>query len=199
MVRLTRLSDHDRPLPRDVPGFAEAVAAGVTPARPATAPDPSVHPTAAARQRVFVGALLGGLTGTIAVGLGLLGDDPGPSAVALVGGAATLVLVVLAALWHWVGAAALAELHRGYTTTTLVFGGYGLSVPRRYRSFGDRPPWDYSGVWRIGPVSSAVPPDPAHDPPGFYPSPTRDGELELWSGQVWLGVFRRDGPRSGGA
>ncbi len=198
MVRLTGLSDHDRPRPRDVPGFAEAVAAGIAPARPATAPQPSVRPSAAARQRVFVVALVGGLTATVVLGLGLLGDDPGPGAVALVGVAATVVLVVLAALWRWVGAAALAELHRGYTTTTLVFGGYGLSVPRRYRSFGDRPPWDYSGVWRLGPVASADPPDPAQDPPGFYPSPTRDGELELWSGRVWLGVFRRSGLRGAG-
>jgi hypothetical protein len=198
VVGLTGLSDHDRPRPRDVPGFAEAVAAGLVPDRPATAPEPTVHPSAAARQRVFVVALVGGITGTVLVGLRSLGDDPGRGAVVVAGLSATAVLVVLAALWRWVGAAALAELHRGYTTTTLVFGGYGLSVPRRYRSFGDRPPWDYSGVWRVGPVASAEAPDPAQDPPGFYPSPTRDGELELWSGRVWLGVFRPSGLRGPG-
>jgi len=190
VVRLTRLSDHERPLPRDVPGFAEAFSAGLTPARPVAPPEPSVRPTAATQQRVFVLAAVGGLTGTVLVGLLVLGDDPGGGTVLLVALAAVAVLAVLAALWGWVGRAAIAELHRGYTTTTLVFGAYGLPVLRRYRSYGDRPPWDYSGVWRVGPVASASPPDRRQDPPGFYPSPTRAGEHELWSGRVWLGVFR---------
>ncbi len=193
MVGLTRLSDHDRPLPRDVPAFAAAEAAGLVPLRPTAPPDPSVHPTAAARQRVVALAAVGGTTLVVLAGLAVLGSDPSAGRTGLVGATCLVLLVVLAGLWHWLGRAALTELQRGYTTTTLVFGSYGLPVLRRYLSYGDRPPWDYAGVWRVGPVADGEVPDPSHDPPGFYPSPTRDGQFELWSGQVWVGVFRGPG------
>lgn len=152
-----------------------------------------MHPTAAARQRVVALAAVGGTTLVVLAGLAVLGGDPSVGRTVLVGATCLVLLVVVAGLWHWLGRAALTELQRGYTTTTLVFGSYGLPVLRRYLSYGDRPPWDYVGVWRVGPVADGEVPDPSHDPPGFYPSPTRDGQFELWSGQVWVGVFRAPG------
>ena len=33
------------------------------------------------------------------------------------------------------------------------------------------------------------------DPPGMYPSPTRPGSLELWTGVTWLRHLADDPPR----
>jgi hypothetical protein len=92
-----------------------------------------------------------------------------------------------------VGARKLEELEQGYTTLTLQFGGFWLGEPRRWPGFWHRMPWDYSGVWVLDGSTGAVisEPSPDSDPPGFYPSPNRHGALELWTGVVWSGVYRK--------
>lgn len=184
------MQDYDRPLPRDVPGFARAQAAGEVPARPAERPPTSVTPTAARRQLAFAGAAMGAMVLFFVLVTVLLDDGSGLGATVAVGGTGLLMLVGIYRAWVWVGQGALTELHRGYSTVTMMYGGYGWGAQRRFRSSGHRAPWDYSGVWVLtGAVSTA--PDLRRDPPGFYPSPHREDVFELWSGQVWTGEVRR--------
>lgn len=184
------MRDYERPLPREVPGFARAQAAGETPARPAGPPEVTVTPTAARRQLVFAGVAAGCVVGFFLIVTLVLDGGSGLASAVVVGAAGLLMLVLLQQTWAWVGRGALAELHRGYSTVAMMYGGYGWGAQRRFRSSGRRPPWDYSAVWLLTSRPGA-PPDLMKDPPGFYPSPHREGEFELWSGQVWTGEFRK--------
>jgi hypothetical protein len=162
-------------LPRDVPGFT---AHNVPPTAPALLPGASAQ--VEFRRFLFksvavVVSVLLILDAAPHVGLG----SAGTSVVVLAAGLVALWLIVQ--LFAQAGERNLEELEHGYTTLTLRRPGLGRWVP-----------WDYSGVWvldgRTGGVRSA--PDPAHEPPGFYPSPNRPGALELWTGAAWAGRYR---------
>ncbi|MFN8075642.1 MAG: hypothetical protein U0Q15_09505 [Kineosporiaceae bacterium] len=181
------------PLPRDVPGYAEAVAGGATPRVPPGPPRPLPGPTARGAFHGFLGR-----AAVVVVALVLLPDVATralPPAVAglamLVGGVGGLALIVLR-LWGAVGRRCVEEFHAGYTTLPLTFGGFGWGEGRRWEGVGRRPPWDYSGLWVLDGTATRVvsAPDPAQDPPGFYPSPHRPGRQELWTGAVWSGRYR---------
>jgi len=93
----------------------------------------------------------------------------------------------------------LDEMAHGYTTWVLKSGS--LAVGRRSRAWrrsNEETTWDYSGVWVLNHTGQKVlsEPDPTVEPPGLYPSPHREGWLELWSGAQWLGIFR-DGAEMG--
>lgn len=55
-----------------------------------------------------------------------------------------------------------------------------------------RTPWDHSALWHLDGSTGRVlrPPHGGGDPPGMYPSPTRPGTLELWTGVLWQRHFR---------
>ena len=94
------------------------------------------------------------------------------------------------------GQRALDEMIHGYTTLDSNGPNYFRSSEHSWEEGG--PPWDYSGVWLLDrkfAVRSL--PNPQIDPPGFYPSPHRDGQWELWTGVLWSGIYRtRPWPRT---
>lgn len=90
-----------------------------------------------------------------------------------------------------VGYRNVEELDHGYTTTKVASGSYFQTLSFRRSRQAGRVEWDYSGIWVLdvtGGVISA--PDHRTDPPGYYPSPNRPGEFELWTGHAWAGDYR---------
>jgi len=177
-------------LPRDVPGYAAAVAAGHVPRVPSAPPGLAVRPTARASFHRFVGVALGGV-GALAIVSLLVRALPLPAAVlpvALGGGAVAAFLAARRAQAR-VGVAALAEFRHGYTTLVLDIGGFWFGEGPTTRSGEVRAAWDYRGLWHLDASTGRVirPPEEGTDPPGMYPSPTRPGCLELWTGATWLG------------
>lgn len=66
----------------------------------------------------------------------------------------------------------------------------------RFSSTNGRVDWDYSGLWVLaddGRVKRA--PDVTVEPPGFYPSPNRPRQYELWTGTTWAAQYRGRGPQ----
>lgn len=181
------MTDWSRPLPREVPAYHEAAARGLVPRPSATVPVPDVAPGPVQRTLVAVAAFFG-----VVVAFLLLGETlPRP----VLPVAALVALVVLYRLYTGIGTGAAAELQRGYTTMPLDFGWFGLGRARLFGTLSwDRAPWDYSGTWVLEPGRPPQPPDPRLDPPGYYPSPTREGSFELWTGRVWSGHFRQVPP-----
>lgn len=179
------------PRPREVPGYAEAVAAGLTPARPPR--PPSLRPGTTAHQAlVRCGVTLAGAAALVAVAIALGPSDGGqataPGVAMVLGAAAAGVVAVVAAIRRF-RRALLAELAAGYVTTTFHQGLFWF-VHRPGPVVGnDVVGWVWAGVWVLdssGNVVSA--PDPDVDPPGMYPSPNRPGQQELWTGSQWIGV-----------
>lgn len=126
---------------------------------------------------VLVATSLPGTLGVVA-GLGVL-------AVGLVG----FFVVVGRSLPQRVGGVAMAELKAGYTTLPLAWGGFWSTGGRRV-ALHYHVPWDHSGTWVLtgaGTVKAA----PRHDvlAPGLYPSVSRPGMLELWTGAEWAEVY----------
>lgn len=191
------MSGHDSrglydPRPRDVPGFADAAATGRLPDVPPAPPAPLPGPTA---DRAFKLLLLKGAGAVAAVLIAIevvprLGLGTGGSSLVVLGLGLALCWLVL----HWlrtVGDRNVEELSRGYTTLVLEYGMFTSTGDRRWQSTSWRVPWDYSGVWVLDGQGRVVkPPQPGSEPPGFYPSPNRPGEDELWTGAAWSGQYR---------
>lgn len=179
------------PRPRDVPGFAEAVAAGRTPARPAQ--PPTVLPGTTAHQAlVRCGWVLAGAV-VLFLGSFAFGPENGGQAtvgeVALMLGATAVGTTAVVAAIGRFRRVLLAELAAGYVTTTFLQGSFWLVSRPGPKVGNDVVGWDWDGVWVLTSGGSVVSsPDSGVDPPGFYPSPHRPGELELWTGFQWLGV-----------
>ncbi|MGY2127452.1 hypothetical protein [Blastococcus sp. SYSU DS0617] len=180
------------PRPREVPGFDSARRSGLLPLIPARAPALRPGRSAQAAVRVFLGELVV----IVVVGLAVVAmagrselSQGGLSVVVLITGLCGFVLVLQR--WRQIGPLHLAELEQGYATLVLMFGGFTLGDGRRRPGMGQRLPWNYAGVWVLdssGQVLSA--PEPGVEGPGFYPSPTRPGLFELWTGVVWAGQYR---------
>jgi hypothetical protein len=183
-----------RPLPSDVEGYAAAVAAGLTPARPSTPPDITGRPTArnAFRQlaTTFAVAVAPAVLWTV-----LLADER----IGGKGGAIAYVAILVIAYFvvrvplHRCRDILLEELQAGYTTRTFTQGLFWIPRgPGRSMKGDDVIGWIWDGLWVLdvhGNVVSA--PDRSIDPPGLYPSPHRPGQLELWTGCQWAGVYPR--------
>jgi hypothetical protein len=187
------------PRPRDVDGYDQAAAAGLTPQVPSDPPAVTVGPTA--RQALRDVARSGiGLVVALAAVL-LIGGSDGrlslPVVGILLGVAAVGTVVVLAAVRRW-GRAQLAELQRGYTTTSFKLGRFwaGTAAPDGPVTLG-WVEWKWDATWVLRPDGSVVsPPTGDTDPPGLYPSPRRPGALELWTGCQWSGHLPKGtGPR----
>ncbi|GAB1692149.1 hypothetical protein [Krasilnikovia sp. M28-CT-15] len=178
------------PLPRDVPGFAQAWSAGrmavVPPAPPALLPGPSArHKCHLFLVQLVVAALAFG-------GAIKLANSSGQTWL----GAAAFGLgaLIFGFMFHGmaaVGRRNVQEFERGYTTLVLTFGTFTWNGNQRWWHADVNIPWDYSGLWVLrdnGTVVSA--PVPGREPPGYYPSPHRAGRFELWTGCSWAGQFR---------
>lgn len=180
------------PQPRDVDGFVAAVSAGLTPARPSTPPSIAERLTARRAFTRLVATLGAAATAVIAC-LVLLPDHrvAGRGAIAFFATLAVGFLAIRASL-HRFRDIFLEELQAGYATKTFTQGLFWM--PRGgsgRKTWGDDVVgWDWDGLWVLdghGNVVSA--PDRSVDPPGLYPSPHIPGQLELWTGYRWTGVF----------
>lgn len=188
--------DPSRPLPREVPGYDRARSLGLTPQVP-TQP-PSLLPGSTAHA-AFWGWLrtLGLLAAGWLVVMVVLGRLGGGTAVVAV----RLLLLGVGLLGFYllfvrgrarVGRRVEEELTAGYTTLQLQFGGFGVTRQRSRPRHTYREPWDHAGTWVLDPSGRPLrEPDRTVDPPGFYPSPNRPGELELWTGSAWGSSWRR--------
>lgn len=174
-----------------MPGFARARSQGLTPRVSGAAPLVSVRPTARSALRdvgvtigVAVAADVGAMFSTVTDG------RLSWTAVAVVLGVGVVgVLAVLAAVRRW-GRAQLAELQLGYTTTTFTLGRFWFGSAPDGPVTNGWVQWDWDATWVLRPdgrVRSA--PTGDGDPPGLYPSPRRDGAMELWTGHQWSGYL----------
>lgn len=181
------------PRPREVPGFAAAAAAGVTPPRPSRPPSLLPGPTAH-QALVRCGVVLAGAAALVAVAVAVGPTDHHQATVTallLMLGATALGIGAIIAAVRRFRRALLAELAAGYTTTTFYQGLFWMVQGPGPKVGSDFVAWCWDGVWVLtsaGGVVSA--PDPDVDPPGFYPSPNSPGQLELWTGSQWTGVHR---------
>lgn len=98
--------------------------------------------------------------------------------------------------WGRVGDRCLEELRAGYTTLTIDVGDFWYGGDTRWFHHGA--PWDYRGAWVLDSRGAlrSPPRDPSVDRPGVYPSVSRPGQLEVWTGAVWTGHFRGRSPWS---
>ncbi len=178
------------PLPRDVPGFAQAMAAGLVPVVPRTPPAPVPGRSANRRFKAFLGKVAATILAVILATRIAMAVHQTWLDLAVIG----LGFASFALMLRWlagVGRCNFAEHERGYTTLVLRFGMFSAAGDLRWRITKWRIPWDYSGLWVLrddGTVISA----PAWDrePPGFYPSPHRPARFELWTGCAWTHQYR---------
>ena len=183
------------PLPRDVAGFADAQAEGLTPALPAHPPSsPLPEPTA----RVLLHRL--GYTLAASVGATLVTLFALPTPDGQIAPVTAIGIIVVLAAGGILTRRALAafrsrlldEIQAGYVTTTFQQGGFWIAR-REGRVFAPGRNvlgWDWRGLWVLDSAGGAVSiADRAVDPPGLYPSPHRPGQRELWTGHQWAFVF----------
>lgn len=177
------------PRPRDVPAFGRAKASGLTPHVPSTPPDVTVRPTA--RRALLHVAITAGIVAAadlvVLLGASSNGRLSWPAVGVLISLSAVGAAVTLGTIRRW-GKAQIAELQRGYTTTTFAMGRFWI------RPAPDAPitlgwvQWDWHATWVLRPNGSVVSaPSSDADPPGLYPSPHREDALELWTGHQWSG------------
>ena len=182
------------PLPRDVPGYAQAKANGVVTEVPPTPPRLRSGTSARERFNLWLVQLVAVFALSVpVVKLAPRTPLPDPAVTPVLG--LVLLVALLWLLWGWrqVGKVNAEELKEGYTTLVLTYGAFRPSAPRRWPTTGHRAPWDYRGVWVLRPRTGQVVsvPTAGLDPPGFFPSPHREGWLELWTGCVWAGEYSR--------
>jgi hypothetical protein len=103
----------------------------------------------------------------------------------------SIVVITTAIAWARLGRTCIREFVHGYTTFEITFGTYWLGTGRYRPGNANRAPWDFSSLWLLEASSGRVLRAPIYgsDPPGMYPSPNRQGIMELWSGLVWMGYF----------
>ena len=180
------------PRPRDVAGFAHALADGKLPRVPRTPPRllPGITADRAFWRWIGVCVGAGALWFVTATqGIPRLGLSALWAGLLMLGSGLTVFSLWLQA-WRGFGALNARELEHGYTTLVLTLGGL-TSIGSRDESGHSHTPWDYSGIWVLGNDGRVLsPPDPSKEPPGFYPSPHEPGRFELWTGCAWSGQVR---------
>lgn len=185
------------PLPHEVAGFDRAMASGVIRRIPTVPPAVTVLPTS--RRALRDAAVVLAVSVAVVVAVLLVapteGALSGAGVLALLGSSALGVWAIAKALTRW-GRLVLAELALGYTTTppNLRTASWWVGAPgTRIGLHGID--WDWSGLWVLHPdgtVRSA--PSRQGVPPGLYPSPRREGALELWTGLQWTAYFPGPAP-----
>ena len=173
--------------PEQVPGYAAAAASGQLPTVP-TSP-PRLLPGRTARKELHRFLLKSAVTlGPVIFAPELLGAIGLPPLLAVVLGVG--VLLLMARWWSQVGARMLTELRAGYVTFALDYGMVGEGGSSYWHATDWGVPWDHRGVWLLREDGSVErPPDLAVAPPGMYPSLSRPGERELWTGAAWTGQY----------
>lgn len=183
----------DETPPNEVSGFSDAVALGIVGQVPLE--PPSLIPGVSAVKAFWL------FIATVVVSTGLViasahaldgiisSEDTGLRLLIAVPG----VLWFLAMLWglRRVGYRLYTELAAGYATFRPLTAGFRVGDGRGFGLANLRGPWDFRGVWALDSTGRVVtPPDRSVLAPGFYPSPHRVRQLELWTGLVWMGEYR---------
>jgi hypothetical protein len=192
---MTEWSGYPGLSPRQVPGYARAAAAELLPRVPAQ--PPARLPGATARQVMMAGLAQAAVAFAVSIVVFLQIPKLGLPAIL-----EPLIMIpvgiapfafFMGRVFPRAGDRSLQEMAQGYTTLTLGFGDFWLGPPRRWPKYGHRMPWDYRGLWVYDGQGQRIisAPDLSVDPPGYYPSPNRTDSLELWTGTVWAGHFRR--------
>lgn len=185
------------PRPRDMASFGRAEVAGSTPQIPPTPPRIEEAPTSqkAFMQMVMVLAV----TVACVIGVVLVGQSDGHLSwltVALTLGVAGIGAAIVVALTRRWGQALMAELQHGYTTMTFTMGAFWFTPPPEGTWTLNWVEWDWRGTWVLRADGEVVSePSDAFDPPGLYPSPRREGALELWTGHQWTNYLPQGTPQ----
>lgn len=187
------MRERQLPRPRDVVGFAEATAAGLTPERPEVAP--AIGSSLSAHQAFIRLAVTIGAAVTVWILALFLLPTPNNS----ITGMTAVILIVLFAIGYFAIRKAvrtfrsilLDELQAGYVTTTFAQGLFWIRKSGRLFTWADDVVgWDWDGLWVLDSDGNIVSsPNPSVDPPGLYPSPHVPGRRELWTGYVWTSVY----------
>lgn len=182
------------PRPRDVDGFAHAASMGLLPSVPSSPPTPASGVLVPSAHQVFTT----GLTKFLAVtGIYVLFVFGALSRLELPSGVVLAILIASGAGWFLLmlrtfdrpGRRMLDEVVHGYTTNDAGWPNYFISSEHSWGESGA--PWDFAGVWTLDrKFAVRGVPDRHVDPPGFYPSPHRAGQYELWTGVLWSGTYR---------
>lgn len=102
-------------------------------------------------------------------------------------------LALVAACRRW-GDAQIAELQRGYTTTTFTMGRFWVGGASGDPITHGWVQWSWDATWVLRPDGEVLStPSGDADPPGLYPSPRRADALELWTGYQWSGYILKRG------
>lgn len=174
-----------------MPAYGQAKADGLIPHVPPTPPVVSVRPTAqrALRDVALVGAVFSaGVLLVFFIG-GASGRLPASALLAL------LIVSALGftGLWFTIrrwGRTQIAELQLGYTTTTFTLGRFWIGSAPDGPVTNGWVEWNWDSTWWLRPDGEVVePPSGDVEPPGLYPSPRREGALELWTGCQWSGYL----------
>lgn len=162
--------------PRTVPGYREAVEAGIV--RVPSVEPPTLLPGLSATWRRSI------MTFVPPAVYVVLAVSPMPRpllfGLVLVGG------LCLPLANRWWERRVWDELAAGYMTVPT--GRAYKSPPSWHRTWR---PWNDAGIWtfdRGGTERSR--PDLSVDAPGFYPSPYEPGRLQLWNGYEWIERYR---------
>ncbi|MFC7360940.1 hypothetical protein [Nocardioides astragali] len=169
------------PHPTEVAGYERARTLGLLPSVPAEPPSPVVFSSMKA------------MWGFVAFTFGMfpfmpLADGP---------------IIVIPVLLGFTGIVAgilvtsrlqLREFEAGYARIELMIGS---AVGRRIRFQGaagvaSGPEWDLRGLWLLDRHDRPVrPPVEGVMPPGYYPSPSRPGQLEYWTVRDWTEAYQQ--------
>lgn len=173
--------------PRTVPGYARAVELGLTPRVPQEPPTPVT-----ANSSRFLLAVVATFIG-ILLGMFALTNHGAPAW--LLGLACAGGLTVIIAMMCWAHVLLWVEIMAGYCRIEYMVALFSRDPQNRFPASRMRgAPWDLRGLWRLADDGSVVrEPDRTVLPPGLYPSPNRQGELELWTGCAW--AYRYEKPR----
>lgn len=169
-----------RPLPRDVPGFGEAVRLGLVPAVPPTPPALVCPPS-----------YRGVVQTAVLVGLAMVAVIVLPSWWAL--GIVPVTVVGFLRMVRTLRERERLEVAAGYRLVEWRAGTWGRDPDGRFAASTGlmAAPWDLRGLWHLDARGDVVaPPDPSVLPPGHYPSPNRPGQLEMWTGAAWMYDYR---------
>jgi hypothetical protein len=110
-----------------------------------------------------------------------------PTARAALRDVALTIGAAAAAVRRW-GRSQLAELRRGYTTATFRLGRFWFASAPDGPVTNGWVQWDWTANWVLRPDGQVLSaPTGSGDAPGLYPSPRRDGAMELWTGHHWSG------------
>lgn len=183
--------------PELVEAYQEAFAAGLLPHAPSDPPRP-VTLNSTKVLLLCIAAFF--ITGILGIKISNMPASPTWLDVSI------FILPVLSALaaGYFPGKAKDKEFAAGYTYFDTAVMTYGIPLSKLFKVQNQAGPagynWNLRGLWKLnndGSVNRA--PVEGVLPIGYYPSPSKQGEFEYWTGADWMGKYlqRSDIPQGG--